>query len=103
MANVAERSVVSLNDFRAGDVTERLSKALNAFTSQLAGHAKGLSSKARTAAKSTDGFVRSSPWTAVGSMALAGIAVGILMSMGAQRQRRKSAPAYSTDEQSDGG
>jgi hypothetical protein len=44
------------------------------------------------AARGTDRFVRSSPWRAVGTMALAGLAAGILVSQGAQwRQRRTAA------------
>ena len=47
------------------------------------------------AARGTDRFVRSSPWSAVGTMALAGLAAGILVSHGAQWRRRRVASAQS--------
>ncbi len=43
------------------------------------------------AARGTDRLVRSSPWRAVGTVALAGLAAGILVSQGAQWRRRRSA------------
>lgn len=47
------------------------------------------------AARGTDRFVRSSPWRAVGTMALAGLAAGILVSQGAQWRQRRSAAGRS--------
>jgi hypothetical protein len=47
------------------------------------------------AARGADRFVRSSPWRAVGTMALAGLAAGILVSYGAKlRLRRASAASH---------
>jgi hypothetical protein len=43
------------------------------------------------AARGTDRLVRSSPWRAVGTMALAGLAAGILVSQGVQWRARRSA------------
>ena len=43
------------------------------------------------AARGTDRFVRSSPWRAVGTLALAGFAAGILASKDTQRRQRRTA------------
>jgi hypothetical protein len=43
------------------------------------------------AARDTDRFVRSSPWRAAGTMALAGLAAGFLVSQGSQWRQRRSA------------
>jgi len=48
------------------------------------------------AARGTDRFVRSSPWRAVGTMALAGLAAGVLVSRGAQWRQRRSAAGRNT-------
>jgi hypothetical protein len=45
----------------------------------------------RGAARGTDRFVRSSPWRAVGTVALAGLAAGILVSQSAEWRRRFAA------------
>jgi F0F1-type ATP synthase assembly protein I len=45
------------------------------------------------AARGTDRFVRSSPWRAVGTMALAGLAAGLLVAQGTQWRQRRSAAA----------
>jgi F0F1-type ATP synthase assembly protein I len=53
------------------------------------------------AARGTDRFVRSSPWRAVGTMALAGLAAGILVSQGAQWRQRRSAAGRQTQADSE--
>jgi hypothetical protein len=53
------------------------------------------------AAKGTDRFVRSNPWRAVGTMALAGLAAGILVSKGAQYRTRREAAARGHDADSE--
>jgi len=65
----AVESITRLNE-RAVDVVESLVDQLAA------------------AAKSADGFVRSSPWQAAAAGAVASIAAGILVSRGARRSRR---------------
>jgi ElaB/YqjD/DUF883 family membrane-anchored ribosome-binding protein len=58
-------------------VRDRMSNVVDLFADRLAG-----------AAKSTDGFVRSNPWQAVGSIALVGLAAGLLVARGARRARK---------------
>jgi F0F1-type ATP synthase assembly protein I len=43
------------------------------------------------AARGTDRFVRTSPWRAVGTMALAGLAAGFLVTQGTRWHQRRSA------------
>lgn len=89
MSSVAKQTVVRMKDFSPGDVGARVSKALNGFTTQVSDSVQDWRSKAHSAAKSTDGFVRSSPWRAVGAIALAGMAAGMLVSLSVQRARRR--------------
>lgn len=77
MSSVANRTIVRLKDFRARDVGSRVSNAVGSL--------------ARSAAETTDGFVRSSPWRAAGAIAVAGVAAGILVSRSARRARRRAA------------
>lgn len=73
MSRIANQTVVRLKDFR-----DDIADGVQNFTSQ-----------ARTAVRATDGFVRSSPWQALGAMALVGAAAGLLVSLGARRARRR--------------
>jgi ElaB/YqjD/DUF883 family membrane-anchored ribosome-binding protein len=68
-------------------VRDRISNVVDLFTDRLAG-----------AAKSTDGFVRSNPWQAVGSIALVGLAAGLLVARGARRMRKPASLAGSPSE-----
>jgi ElaB/YqjD/DUF883 family membrane-anchored ribosome-binding protein len=79
MNSAAHDGVIRGNDY-ARAWQDRVSDAVGLVTDQLRG-----------AAKSADGFVRSSPWRAVGALALAGLAAGMLMSLG--RRRRRNADA----------
>lgn len=72
-------------------VRDRVSNVVDLFTDRLAG-----------AAKSTDGFVRSNPWQAVGSIALVGLAAGLLVARGARRMRRPASPEGASAEVSGG-
>jgi ElaB/YqjD/DUF883 family membrane-anchored ribosome-binding protein len=84
MSSVANRTIVRLKDFRVGDVGSRVSNAVGSL--------------AKSAAETTDGFVRSSPWRAAGAIAVAGVAAGILV---ARRARRHAADDANTDSTSE--
>jgi ElaB/YqjD/DUF883 family membrane-anchored ribosome-binding protein len=90
MSNIAGQTVVRLKDFRVADVGNQVSSAMSSIAGQLADGVQRWTSKAKSAAKTTDGFVRSSPWQAVGAIALAGVAAGILMSRSARRARQRA-------------
>jgi len=90
MSTVADRTVVRLKEFRAGDVGRRVSNAVSSLADQVAG---GL--------KTTDGFVRTRPWQAAGAIALVGVAAGLLVSRRARRAL-KNANTESTSEVSGG-
>jgi ElaB/YqjD/DUF883 family membrane-anchored ribosome-binding protein len=91
MSSVANQTVVRLKDFRNGEVADRVSNALHAFSTQVADSVQDWRGKAGTAAKSADGFVRSNPWQTVGAVALAAVASGVLVSWSAERARRARA------------
>lgn len=93
MSSMANQTIVRLKDFRAGDVGDRVSKVLDAFSTQVADSVQDWGAKAGTVARSTGGFVRSSPWQAAGAVALAGLAAGLLVSLNARRARRRRAAA----------
>jgi ElaB/YqjD/DUF883 family membrane-anchored ribosome-binding protein len=92
MGNLASQTVVRMKDFRVGDVGSRVSSAVNALADQVVDGVQDWTSKARSAARRTDGFVRSSPWQAMGAMALAAVAAGILVSRGMRRARKRAHP-----------
>jgi len=77
MNSVADQTVVRLKNFRSG-AGKRISNAAGSVAGQVLG-----------AAKSTNGFVHSNPWQAVGAMALAGVVAGLLVSRGARHVRRQ--------------
>jgi ElaB/YqjD/DUF883 family membrane-anchored ribosome-binding protein len=79
MTNLAKQTVVRMQDFRAGEVADRLSKRLSALTEEVSGK------------------VRANPWQAAGAMALAGVAAGFLAAWGLSRARRKVRLADSGD------
>jgi ElaB/YqjD/DUF883 family membrane-anchored ribosome-binding protein len=91
MSTVANRTVVRLKDFRAGDVGKRVSDAVSSFADQLAG-----------SLKTTDGFVRSRPWQTAGAIALAGVAAGMLVSRRVRRRAAKNDNHDFTSEVSGG-
>jgi ElaB/YqjD/DUF883 family membrane-anchored ribosome-binding protein len=65
------------------DVVElraRMQDKVSAAKSALAAGARQVSESTRAAAAATDGYVRSSPWQAIGIAALAGVGVGYLLS-----------------------
>jgi hypothetical protein len=98
---MANRTVVRLKDFRVGDVGSKVSSAVSSLADQLVHGVEGWTTKARSAAKSTDGFVRSSPWQAVGVIALAGVAAGMLVSRSVRRARRRAATTANTEGSSE--
>jgi len=91
MSSLASRTVVRLKDFRAQDVGGRVSSAVGSLADELVRGLQGWTARARSAAQSTDGFVRSSPWRAAGAIAVAGVAAGILVSRSTRRARRPAA------------
>ena len=104
MSSVANQTVVRLKDFRTGDVADRVSNALNAFSTQVADSVQEWRAKAGTAARATDGLVRSNPWQTVGAVALAAVAAGVLVSLSAQRARRARAQdLYDATAETQGG
>ena len=87
MSTRANETVVRLKDVRAQDVGRQVADALSTFADQLNEGVHAWSSKAKTAAKATDGLVRSNPWAAVGAIALVGLAAGIFLARSAARSR----------------
>jgi ElaB/YqjD/DUF883 family membrane-anchored ribosome-binding protein len=61
---------------------------LKDFQPQLATGVQEWTAKARDALRSTDNFVRSSPWQAAGLIAVAALAAGFLASRSRRAQRR---------------
>jgi ElaB/YqjD/DUF883 family membrane-anchored ribosome-binding protein len=61
-------------------IQAKLRVSLVAAKSALADGASTVRRQAQSVAKTTDGYVRSSPWQALGLAAVAGFAVGILVS-----------------------
>jgi ElaB/YqjD/DUF883 family membrane-anchored ribosome-binding protein len=89
MSSEAKQNVVRLEDIRAGEIIDQVAKTVSSMADHLTDSVQSWSSKARAVARNTDGFVRSSPWQAVGIIALAGLATGLLVSYAARgRQRR---------------
>ena len=80
MSHPADSTVVRLKDFQGSSAATPVSRAMSSIAAQLAG-----------AAKSTDGLVRANPWRAVGAVALAGLAAGLVTTVGARRLRRRAA------------
>jgi ElaB/YqjD/DUF883 family membrane-anchored ribosome-binding protein len=91
MTSLAGQTIVRLKNFHARDVGSRVSNAAGSLADHLVSGVQGWTSKAKSAAEATDGFVRSRPWPAVGAVALAGIAAGILLSRSARRARKRAA------------
>jgi hypothetical protein len=97
MSSVADKTVVPLRDYGARDVGDQVSKTFSSMLDRLASEVQNWTSKARTAAKTTDGFVRSSPWQTAGAVALAGLAAGVLVSRSrARRAAHANADAAAT-------
>ncbi len=99
MNSLSNQNVVRLDDVRAGELADRVAKTVSSMADQLADKVQTWGSKAKAVAKNTDGFVRASPWQAVGLIALAGVAIGLLVSYSARRRRAR--PAYDTDDRYD--
>jgi len=93
MNSVADQTIVRLKDFRAADVGKKVSSTVSNVAGQIADRVQDWTSKARGAAKTTDGFVRSSPWQAAGAVAVAGLAAGFLVMRGARAARRRASAA----------
>jgi len=100
MSSLASRTVVRLKDFRARDVGGRVSNVVGSLADELVSGLRGWTSKARGAAQTTDGFVRSSPWRAAAAIAVAGVAAGILVSRSARRAHRRAAEDADIDSTS---
>ena len=88
MSSMANQTVVRMKDFRGGEVGDRVSQAIDSFSDQMSKNLQHWRARANSAARATDGLVRSSPWQAVGAIALAGVAAGVLVSLSARRERR---------------
>jgi ElaB/YqjD/DUF883 family membrane-anchored ribosome-binding protein len=71
VANVADVDIAKLS--------QRLQEKLGTAKETLAAGSKRISDTARQAADATDGYVRQSPWQAMGIAALAGALVGFLL------------------------
>jgi ElaB/YqjD/DUF883 family membrane-anchored ribosome-binding protein len=88
VSNVATDKVVRLRDGRGGEIAEQVARTVSSMADQLSQRVADLNSKARVVARSTDGFVRASPWQAVGLVTLAGLAAGLLISWAASGRHR---------------
>jgi hypothetical protein len=90
MSHLANSTVVRLQDFKAGEVGSKVSHAVSSLADQLVG-----------AAKSTDGYVRSNPWRALGAVALAGLAAGVVTTLSTRRLRRRAVDRSAAGRNSD--
>jgi len=102
MDTAADQTVVRMKDFRAGEVGKQVSDALGAIADQFTQGMQTWKSKAKAAARSTDGLVRSNPWQSVGTLALMGLAAGILVSRRARRSLPSEADGAAVSEMSGG-
>ncbi len=64
---------------KVASVRAKAEESLKAAKARIAGEGKEVMEKAKSAAKSTDEFVRDHPWKAVGIGALAGFVFGLLI------------------------
>lgn len=87
-----DKTVVRLKDFRVGNVGKQVSNALGAIADQLTQGMGTWKAKAKTAAHTTDGLVRSKPWHTMGTVALVGLAAGVYMA-GRSRRGERTAPS----------
>ena len=101
MSNSAN-NVVRLRDQLPADVSSQITDSLGRIAEQLTDVAQNWSSKAKSAAKSTDSYVRANPWQALGFVALVSLAAGILASR-QSRQASDARNAEATDQQMAGG
>jgi ElaB/YqjD/DUF883 family membrane-anchored ribosome-binding protein len=100
----ANQNVVRLKDTRASEIVDQVAKTVSSMADELTNRVQSLNSKARTVAKSTDSYVRSSPWQAVGIIALAGLATGLLVSYAARSSRGRSTyDGYDSYDENSGG
>jgi ElaB/YqjD/DUF883 family membrane-anchored ribosome-binding protein len=74
------KKVANVADVDVAKLRERVQEKLDTAKESLAAGSKRITETARDAAGATDGYVRQSPWQAVGFAALAGVAVGYLIS-----------------------
>jgi ElaB/YqjD/DUF883 family membrane-anchored ribosome-binding protein len=98
----ANQNVVRLKDVRAGDIADQVAKTVSSMADQLVDRVQSLGSRAKVVARNTDGFVRTSPWQAVGIIALVGLAAGVLVSYSA-RSRRAPHESDDTYDETSGG
>ena len=71
-------SVVQKRDLHVGGVGAAASGALAAVSDPVAGLAETWLDRARDLAQAADEYVRENPWAALGVVALAGIAAGLI-------------------------
>ena len=74
------KKVGNVSDVDVAQLRERLKEKLDTAKETLAEGSRRITETARDAASATDDYVRSSPWQALGLAALAGIAVGFIIS-----------------------
>jgi ElaB/YqjD/DUF883 family membrane-anchored ribosome-binding protein len=70
--------IADLDDADVAKLRSRVVRALDGARGTLAGRAENLKRQAQRAAATADGYVRESPWAAVGIAALVGAVVGII-------------------------
>ncbi len=97
MSDSASR-VVHLRDRLPSDVSGHVTNSLSRFADQLTDAAQAWSSKAVTAAKRTDSLVRSSPWQAIGLVAVVSVAAGLLASRQVRQARLRRNEARNQQE-----
>lgn len=74
------KKVAHVADADVARLRERVQEKISAAKDTLAAGSKRVTETAREAATATDDYVRASPWQAMGVAALAGVAVGFLIS-----------------------
>lgn len=85
MNNLADDTVVPLHDFRASGAEARKGRRIGRTVGATVGR---LSDRARNAVRTTDEFVRVSPWQAAGIVAIVGLGAGLVAGRLSGRPRR---------------
>lgn len=83
LASDAEHLLKSTADAMGSETASaraRLKQTLSKAKDRLSAGVAAVSDQAGETAKATDGFVRDNPWQAIGLVAVAGLAVGMLIS-----------------------
>jgi ElaB/YqjD/DUF883 family membrane-anchored ribosome-binding protein len=90
MSSVADH-VVHLRDYNPREAGARISSAVSSLGSQLVDGVQAWGTKAKGAARTTDRFVRTSPWQAAGVVTVAALAAAVVAARVRRARRARSA------------